>query len=59
MFALSYTFSAFRQRKMSTVISKQLSTKRCSNIIALLCTVETERIQGLMKKLARTDFKSI
>ena len=42
MFALSYTFSAFRQRKMSTVISKQLSTMRCSNIIALLCTVETE-----------------
>ena len=59
MLVLSYTFSAFRLRKMSTLTSKQLSAKRCSNVIALLCTAETERIQSLMKKMARTDFKSI
>ena len=45
VFALSYTLSAFRQRKVSTKASKEVSTKRCSNVIMLLCTVETERVE--------------
>ena len=45
--------------KVSTITLKQLSTKRCSNIIVLLCTVEIERVQSLMRALARTNFKSV
>ena len=50
---LSYTLPAFRQCKVSTITSKQLFTKRCSNVIVLLCTAETERVQNLMITLAR------
>ena len=52
MFALSYTLTAFRLRKVSTLTSKQLSAM-------LLCTAETERVQVLMRTLAWTDFKTI
>ena len=40
-------------------ISKQQSTRRCFNIIVLLCTAEIDRVQNLMRTLARTSFKSI
>ena len=42
--ALSYTLSAFR-----------ISIVRYSNVIVLLCTAETERVQYLMRTLARTN----
>ena len=42
MFPLSYTFSAFCLLKVSTLTSKQLPAKPCTNVIVLLCTVETE-----------------
>ena len=57
--ALSFTLSVFCLCKDSTITSKQLSAKRCSNVIVLLCTAETERAQSLMRTLARTNFKSI
>ena len=51
MFARSYTLSAFHLRKVASkqntsakTTSKQLSTKRCSNVIVLLCAAETERV---------------
>ena len=50
---LSYTLSAFDLHKINTITSKQLSTKRYSNVIVLLCTVETERVKS------RTNFQSI
>ena len=54
MFALSYTLSAFRLRKFSTTTSKQLSTKRCSNVIVLCYFVQLkQRAQSLMRALAR------
>ena len=59
MFGVSYTLAAFWLPKVSTITSKQLSTKRCSNVFVLLCSTKTERVQSLMKKLARTIFKSI
>ena len=58
MFALSYALSGFHLRKVSTITSKQLSAKRCSNIIVLLCTDESEKIESLMRTLARTNSKS-
>ena len=42
--ALSYTLSVFR-----------ISTVRYSNVIVLLCKAETERVQSLMRILARTN----
>ena len=42
MFALSYTFSAFLLRKVSTTTSKRVSIKCGSNVFVLLCTAETE-----------------
>ena len=42
MYALSYTLSAFCLCKISTITSKQLPKKRCSDFIVLLCTAETE-----------------
>ena len=59
MFVLSNTLSAFRLRKVSKATSKQHSTRRCSNIIVLLCTVETGRVQSLTRTIAWTNFKSI
>ena len=65
MFALSFahfvkcTFCAFRLRKVSSLTSKQLSAKHCSNVIMLRCAAETERVQVLMRTLDWTDFKSI
>ena len=56
---LSYTLSAFRMRKVRTITSKQLSVKHCSNGIVPLCTAETERVESLMRTLARTNFKSV
>ena len=45
---------------MSTLTSKKIYEKRCSNVIVLLCTAETESLQGLMKARAWwADFKSI
>ena len=58
IFTKLYTF-CISPVQSSTITSKQLSTKRCSNVIVLLCTVETERVQSLMRALARTNFKSI
>ena len=58
MFTLSYTFSALRLWKFSTITSKQLFTKRCSNVI-VLSTTETDRVQSLMRTLAGANFKSI
>ena len=55
MFALTYTFSAIRLHKVSTLTSKQLSAKSCPNVIVLLCTAEAEWI----KSTDLTDFKSI
>ena len=49
-----YTLSAFRLCKVKTITSKQLSTKRCSNVFVILCTAETERVQSLMRALAQT-----
>ena len=40
-------------------IKKKLSKKRYSNVIVLIFTAETERIQSLIRRLAQTDFKSI
>ena len=52
MFALNYTFSIFRLRKVSsTLTSKQLSGKCCSNVIVLLYMAETERVQSPMRTL--------
>ena len=52
--------STFCLRKMSALTSKKISEKRCSNVIVLLCTAETESLQGLMKTRAWwADFKSI
>ena len=31
-----------------------ISTKHCSNIIVLLCAAEAERVQSLIRTLART-----
>ena len=59
IFPLSYTLSVFRLSKVSTITPKQLSIKRCFNVIVLLCTAETVRLQGLMRTLAWTNFKSI
>ena len=57
---MSYTPPGFRLCKQSSIITlKQLSIKRCSNVIVGLCTAETERLQNLMRTLARTNFKSI
>ena len=58
MFALCYALSGFHLCKVSTITSKQLSAKRCSNIIVLLCTDESEKVESLMRTLARTNFKS-
>ena len=46
------------ERKISWNFSWIL-TKRCSNAIVLFFTVETERVQSLMRTLAQTNFKSI
>ena len=46
-----YSLSAFCLRKVSTIKSKQLSTKRCSKFV-LLCTAETDRVRKQMRKLA-------
>ena len=54
----NYSRSAFCLRTISTVKSKWLSTKRCSNFIVLLCTAETDRVQRIMKTLAWAYFKS-
>ena len=54
IFPLSYTLSVFRLSKVSTI-----TPKRCFNVIVLLCTAETVRLQGLMRTLAWTNFKSI
>ena len=48
---MCYTPSAFCLCKVNTMTSKQLSTKRCFNVIVLLCTAETERVQGLTRAL--------
>ena len=53
MFALCYTISAFRLRKIEHTNIKTTLAKRCSNVIVLLCIAETERIQSLMRTLAR------
>ena len=53
-----YTF-CISPVQSDTITSKQLSATRCSNVIVLLCIAETERVQNLMKTLARTNFKSI
>ena len=37
----------------------QLSGERCSNVIVLLCTANTKRVQSLLGKLARTHLTSI
>ena len=47
MFALCYIFSSCCLRNVSTQALKQLSGKRYSNVIALLCTSETERVHQL------------
>ena len=59
IFTLKYTHSAFCLWKVSTVTSKQLSTRQCSNAIVLLCTTATKRVQSLIRRLALTNFKSI
>ena len=56
---IRYTLSPFRLWKVSTTTLIQLSTKRCSKVIVLLYAAETERVQSLMRTLARTNFKSI
>ena len=43
----------------STLTSNQLSAKRCSNVILLLCTAKTKRVQSLMGTLAWIDLTSI
>ena len=48
IFALSYTLTAFPLCNVTTITSKQLSTKCCSNVIVLLCAAEKERVQSLM-----------
>ena len=45
--------------KVSTLTPKQLSAKRCSYVIVMLCTAETERVQSLRRALAWTDFRSV
>ena len=59
MFALIYTFLAFCLCKFSMQTSKQLFPHCCSNVIMLLYIAEIERVQSLMRTLAKTDFKSI
>ena len=59
MFALIYTFLAFCLCKVSMQTSKQLFLHCCSNVIMLLYIAEIERVQSLMRTLAKTDFKSI
>ena len=39
---LSYAFSAFYLRKVSSLTSKPLPARRCSNVVVLLCTGKTE-----------------
>ena len=53
-----YTFCILPSQS-STIASKQLSTKCCSNAFMLFFTAETERIKSLMRKLTQTNFKSI
>ena len=38
---------------------KTILHKLCSNFSVLFCPAETERVQSLMRALARTNFKSI
>ena len=57
MMALSYSHSAFRPRKVTTIKSKQLSKKRRSNVIVLFCKAERDRVQGLIRTLIWTNFK--
>ena len=47
MFAICYTFSACCLRNVSTLALKQISAKRCRNVIVLLCTAETESLHQL------------
>ena len=56
---LTYTIFVFRLRKDSTLALKQLSVKRFSNVVDILCTAETEKARSLMRTLTRIDFKSI
>ena len=44
--------------KLSILASNQLPTWRYSNVIVLLSTAKTERIQSLMRTLARTHLTS-
>ena len=47
------------QKSPQSLVFTKVSTKPCSNVIVLLCTAETERVQSLIRALARTNFKSI
>ena len=57
-FGLSYTFFAFRLRKVSTLTSKQVTAKSCSSVLDFSEQLK-QRVQRLLRPLARTDFKSI
>ena len=55
--------SCFKPRallcKVSTLASNQLYAEHCSNVIVLLCTAKTQRMQSLMQTLFRSDLKPI
>ena len=51
MIALSHSPSTFSLGKVSTIKSKRLSTKRCSNVTVLICTAEADRVQSMVRTL--------
>ena len=59
MLALSYKFPAFHLLKIQHTNIKTTLCKACSDIIMLLCTAETERVQSLMRTLAWNDSEFI
>ena len=51
---LLYTKKSLLLCKVVRLTSNQLSAERCSNVIVLLCTAKTQRVQTMMGRLVPT-----